>query len=494
MADVFISYSKSRSVEAAELASELADLGYDVWWDISLLPTGSFGAEIDCQLDKAKAVIVIWSPESLRSKWVRSEASHGDRQDKLVNTHTADPGVVAGIPKPIDLIHSVSLDNIRAIVGALDRLGVPRSRGTKSAPLVAMPVNAADVDHRLFTEVEKAATAEAYQFYLDEFPQGAHAPVARFKLRGVGHEAEEKILRERVVELPARDPEVEQSAARAKLNRLYDRDAKVSRWLADGLQPIEVQYIQGESHYTSTMFGGVGDSFQDCWQIAGKLQCGPEVIVVPAGRFMMGDTGSQRQVMLDKPFSIGRFTLTFDEWDAAQAHPEWERHAGIAARKAKDHGWGRGRQPAIEVSWEDAKAYCKWLSAVTAMAYRLPSEAEWEYCCRAGTTTEFWWGNEISTAQANYNGSFDDEPIRRKRGQNRQYTVSVNSFEANPWGLYQVHGNIWEWCEDVDGSTYRVLRGGCWADDPGSLRSAEHHEERLDYRDDIVGFRVARTL
>ena len=128
MADVFISYSKTRAAQAEELASELGDLGYDVWWDASLLPTGSFGAEIDRQLDAAKAVIVIWSPESVRSKWVRSEASHGDRQDKLVNTHTPDLNPAQQIPKPFDQTHSVGTDNIRAIVRALDALKVPRSR------------------------------------------------------------------------------------------------------------------------------------------------------------------------------------------------------------------------------------------------------------------------------------------------------------------------------------------------------------------------------
>ena len=430
MADVFISYSKARSVEAAELASELADLGYDVWWDTSLLPTGSFGAEIDRQLDAAKAVIVIWSPESLRSKWVRSEASHGDRQDKLVNTHTADPGVVAGIPKPLDLIHSVGLDNIRAIVGALDRLGVPRSRGTTLPPPVAAPVSAADADHRLFAEVEKAATAEAYQFYLDEFPQGAHAPVARFKLRGATP-----------APAPAPAP-LQQGLVSLEACRREPGTGKL-RWFKDA-------------------------------------DIGPEMVVVSVGG------------AISAPFAIGRFALTFAEWDAAQAHPDWNKHAGIAARKANDRGWGRGKQPAIDVSWEDAKAYCKWLSALTSKAYQLPSEAEWEYCCRAGTTTEFWWGNEISTVQANYDGNYTFG--NGKKGEYRKRTVPVDSFEANPWGLYQVHGNVLEWCEDAVDASSRVLRGGSWYIGPYYLRSANRLNLQPDDRSNNIGFRLARTL
>src|SRR5215211_3781592 len=160
MADVFISYSKTRGAEAAALAGELGDLGYNVWWDTRLLPTGSFSTTIDRELNAAKAVVVIWSPESIGSKWVRSEAEHGDRQDKLVNTHTSeihDPG--SQVPKPFNQTHSVGIDNMRAIVAALDALNVPRSgaKGT-STPFLAPAENVADADDRLFGEVEKANT------------------------------------------------------------------------------------------------------------------------------------------------------------------------------------------------------------------------------------------------------------------------------------------------------------------------------------------------
>jgi hypothetical protein len=132
MADVFISYAKARAAEAKALAGELTDLGYDVWWDSSLLPVDSIDAEIDRQLDAAKAVIVIWSPESIRSRWVYAEAEHADRPEhqKLVNTRTADlTDPTRQIPKPFGRIHAADLDNIRALVGALDRLNVPRSGG-----------------------------------------------------------------------------------------------------------------------------------------------------------------------------------------------------------------------------------------------------------------------------------------------------------------------------------------------------------------------------
>ncbi len=205
---------------------------------------------------------------------------------------------------------------------------------------------------------------------------------------------------------------------------------------------------------------------------------GPEMVVAPA----------------DAPFSIGRFAVAFAEWDAAQAHPDWQTYSGIAARKANDHSWGRGKQPVIDVSWEDAQAYCRWLSKLMRKTYRLPTDAEWEYCCRAGTTTEFWWGDEISTGQANYNGTHTFG--KGKKGEYRQRTVQVDSFQPNPWGLYQVHGNVWEWCEDQyeNDPSSRVLRGGSWDLNPQYLRSADRYGNRPVTRFINVGFRIARTL
>src|SRR5262249_29888443 len=142
---------------------------------------------------------------------------------------------------------------------------------------------------------------------------------------------------------------------------------------------------------------------------------------------------------------------------------------------------GKGRRPVINVSWDDAKEYVAWLSRKTGKSYRLRllSEAEWEYVARAGTSTPFWWGTSISSSQANYNGSYayGDGP----KGDYRRKPLPVDSFAANPWGLHNVHGNVWEWVEDtqsIDGSVWpggdlslRVLRGGSWYAIPGDLRS-----------------------
>jgi formylglycine-generating enzyme required for sulfatase activity len=226
------------------------------------------------------------------------------------------------------------------------------------------------------------------------------------------------------------------------------------------------------------------DVFKEC------ANC-PEMVVVPAGSFTMGSPaneierynheGPQHVVTFSRQLAVGRFALTFDEWDACAAD------GGCKGYKPSDQGWGRERRPVINVSWDDAKEYAAWLSRKTGKTYRLLSEAEREYVTRAGTTTPFWWGSSISTSQANYNGRFTYGG--GAQGEFRQKTLPVDSFQPNPWGLYQVHGNVWNWLEDCwnesyqgapsDGSAWtsgdcskRVVRGGSWSSDPQLLRSA----------------------
>ena len=239
----------------------------------------------------------------------------------------------------------------------------------------------------------------------------------------------------------------------------------------------------------------------------------PEMVPVPADSFMMGspsgekdrrdDEGPRRHVRIAKPFAVGKYEVTFDEWDACVAAGDCGGH------RPGDESWGRGRRPVINVSWDDAKAYVKWLSRKTGKRYRLLSEAEWEYAARAGTKTPFHFGRAISTSQANYHGNHAYGG--GAKGVYRKKTVAVGSFPANQFGLHDVHGNIREWVEDCgnknyhgapsDGSAWtdgscarRVVRGGSWFDAPWDLRSAARFWIRTGYRSYQYGFRVARTL
>jgi formylglycine-generating enzyme required for sulfatase activity len=161
------------------------------------------------------------------------------------------------------------------------------------------------------------------------------------------------------------------------------------------------------------------------------------------------------------------------------------------------------------VSFEDAKAYAAWLSRKTGKTYRLMSEAEREYAARAGTSTPFWWGATIAPSQANYDGRY--VYAGGVAGENRQRTLPVDALPANPFGLYQVHGNVWEWVEDCYNATYagapadgsawasgdcnrHVLRGGAWNYAPSSLRAAVRLPSAPIERRSYFGIRLARSL
>ena len=242
------------------------------------------------------------------------------------------------------------------------------------------------------------------------------------------------------------------------------------------------------------------------------MKIAPEMIPVPPGEFMMGspqdepehgdEERPQHNVMINSPFAIGRYAITFDEFDAFV-------DSGYDYRPG-DEGWGRGRRPVINVSYHDALSYCHWLTSETGHEYRLPSEAEWEYVARAGTNTPFWFGASMSADQANCDATFTYNGSVEGASQNR--TIPVGSYKANGFGLFDVHGNVWEWVEDLDHANYigapdnghawlrdgdaanRVLRGGSWETRPGWSRSASRVWNFSDLRDDDAGFRVARSI
>ncbi len=236
--------------------------------------------------------------------------------------------------------------------------------------------------------------------------------------------------------------------------------------------------------------------FRDC------AEC-PEMVVVPAGRLRMGCVSGIDCEGNESPvhevevgsFALGVYEVMFEEYD------RFVQDTGY--REPGDSDWGRGGRPVIYVSWEDAREYVAWLSRKTGESYRLPSESEWEYAARAGTTTRYSWGQDIRRNRANCVGCGSQWDNLR--------TAPAGSFEPNGWGLHDMHGNVWEWVEDCwhenyaraprDGSAWtsggdcsrRVLRGGSWASRFAQLSSANRYQGAAGDRFG-AGFRVARTL
>jgi formylglycine-generating enzyme required for sulfatase activity len=245
------------------------------------------------------------------------------------------------------------------------------------------------------------------------------------------------------------------------------------------------------------------------------------MVAIPGGSFLMGaaqgekgasdDEFPQHQVSI-APFWMGKFTVTQAQWQAVAKLKKIK--CDLEPDPAKFKGADR---PVEQVSWNEAIEFCDRLSAKTGKRYGLPSEAQWEYACRAGTTTPFHFGETISTDQANYRGTdWEYEGTTYpgfygagSRGEYRQETTNAGKFPPNAFGLYDMHGNVWEWCADpwhdsykdapIDGSvweknpsndSYRLLRGGSWGNNPSFCRSASRLRIDRDFRHYSVGFRI----
>jgi formylglycine-generating enzyme required for sulfatase activity len=227
-----------------------------------------------------------------------------------------------------------------------------------------------------------------------------------------------------------------------------------------------------------------------------------EMVKIPGGRFLMGspeteaerdqDEGPQHYVNVPE-FLMGKYTVTQAQWQAVMGN-------NPSQFKGKN-------RPVENVSWNDATKFCQKLSKKTGRDYRLPSEAEWEYACRAGTTTPFYFGETITPELVNYNGNetYGNGP----EGKDREETTDVGIFPPNSFGLYDMHGNVYEWCQDVwhdnydgapvDGSAWvnggnssrRVRRGGFWYSNPGRCRSASRSTSYFVAANDyLFGFRL----
>ena len=290
-------------------------------------------------------------------------------------------------------------------------------------------------------------------------------------------------------------------------------------WLAKRVQQLQQQTAQAL---------GLPVEFSDELESGDQ---GPMLVVIPAGRFLMGspkgelerrDDERQHEVQV-AIFAIGKYTVTVGQFkrfvEAKGYRTEAEEGGGCYYwtgsewKQDPDKNWRNpgfsqtDNHPVVGVSWNDAIAYADWLSKQTGQQYRLPTEAEWEYACRAGTATPFYFGETISTDQANYDGNYVYG--KGRKGVFRQKTVEVGQFPANAWGLHDMHGNVWEWtcsvydkeygggeqrCAEPGTSGPCVLRGGSWYNDPRGLRGAARFGRFPRGWAQGGGFRLARTF
>jgi formylglycine-generating enzyme required for sulfatase activity len=539
--DIFISYAREDEAWVRPLATELERRGRSVFWDRRVPAGKDWRSHIGTALEQARCVVVIWSRHSIASKFVIEEADEGKEREVLFpvfrhpvrpplgfrGIHAADlsdwsPGeaapafetfmhdianVLGTIPVPIaELVGEAAAGSDAEILGG-------GSTGAMLPETVPTPIAAvppiAPAPRALVPEPPTAPAAS---------PQGETAN------RAVGAPVE-----------PRPVVEAEGTGARTPgLGRVLTVSAVTVAVVAIAVGLYSYRSTQPERTTVAAVEEPLADApptptsakpaalaqpgqvFKDTLADGSPCLFCPAMVVIPVGSFTMGspqskegrfdDEGPQRRVTFAQPFAIGQYEVTFAEWDACVAA------GGCGGYRPDDEGWGRGQRPVIKASWEDAQAYAAWLAKQTGEPYRLPTEAEWEYAARAGTTTPFWTGATISAEQANYDGNYTYGAGRK--GIYRERTVAVDDlvFPANPFGLYHVHGNVWEWVQDSHRDSYagapsdgsivvedpdspgRVLRGGSWVNYPRDLRSAYRVRLAPDDRNVYVGFRVARAL
>ena len=351
-----------------------------------------------------------------------------------------------------------------------------------------------------WNEIREARDAEAARAYIEKYGgvegAGAWVNLAESLLQELDKDAREAA--QKMQEAREAWEKVKGTQSESVLTAYiaqWERKAEAREFMAAARVRLDALARVRRANEVAEELKRRGSRFQDC------AEC-PQMVVIPAGSFLMGspeseeeredDEGPQHRVTIREPFAVGAYEVTFEEWDACAAE------GGCGSYLQDDMGWGRGRRPAINVSSGDAQEYVRWLSRKTGEEYRLLSEAEWEYAARAGTTTRYSFGDEITPSDANY-------------GENIGKTQRVGSYRANGFGLYDVHGNAREWVQDCWNGSYagspnngdawevgncsvRVLRGGSWLINSGYLRSADRGWGLFVYRNDSLGFRVARTL
>ncbi len=512
MVDVFISYPRSSREKAEAIMVNLDALGLDCFFDVENIDGGAnFPDVIDRALRESKAVLCCWSPLYFERPWCMIECRDALARGIIVPV-AIEPFEALAPPADLRQINwfdlagwngeethegwSQTLQSLGKLVG---RVLVPLPKKTMPGSSVedeaSVPSGAEKARADLLADLRATWTSfpaksdtDAVQRFLERVRAVASSSGIEFEIehhldelrRGAERRAEEAAAAEAARR--ARDVAEAEAARRAREARL--RPGAVWRDTIPGMP-------------------------------AGAC---PEMVTIPSGAFLMGSPNSeersasydgreepQHDVRIEYRFALSNYPVTFAAWDAAIA-------VGARLDRPVDEGWGRDRRPVIGVSWEDAKSYIAWLNSRLALtdqadAYRLPSEAEWEFACRSGTTKPFSFGDALSTAQANFDGDTNSG------GDNQQKTMPVGTFPANAFGLHDMHGNVWEWCEDAwnasysesgrpdDGSPWltgstsrRLVRGGSWKSGPLVLRSASRSNFSPIDRGNDIGFRLARTL
>jgi formylglycine-generating enzyme required for sulfatase activity len=485
MEDIFISYSKADVKAAKELARTLTDAGLSVWWDNLLSPGDFFGDVITGKIGSARVVVVLWTEDSVRSKWVHAEASLALSQDKLVPVKGNDLDFDK-IPLPFNTLHSIDISSTDELTKHIaDKL---------------------DVSEQVHQQIAKKRQLN-------------------------------KRLKAVLITIPAAILMLSLVAyySVAGFRQSINQSVYLIKDYFSPCAGIDIQIVKDGSLRNQCVASDrfEGFTFKDC------DRC-PEMVVIPEGRFVIGsseneigrdlDEGPQKEITLNA-FAVGKYEITKAQWNGCVDDGDCRIRPDHTQVITDSH-------PISYISWNDAVEYTQWLSKKTNMPYRLPTEAEWEYAARAGDDSARYWGYNASEACKFANVSDDShQKLLTESQANNELTVRetiqrrltfgephkcddkhallsrTGLFRPNNYQLFDMIGNVWEWVEDcafpnyeavpLNGEAYREknckvsgLRGGSYASGPASARSANRFQggrSKAQFQPDY-GFRVVRDL
>ncbi|MEN8179808.1 MAG: SUMF1/EgtB/PvdO family nonheme iron enzyme [Pseudomonadota bacterium] len=562
MADIFISYAREDRTSAERLAKALEQQGWSVWWDPHIPAGKTFDEVIEQAIEAASCVLVLWSKHSVNSRWVRTEATEGVERGILVpvlikevrpplafrriqaanlsdwdgkTSHPAFQKLVSDItgllgPPPSIVLEEQSSAEEEAQDKATEapdaqqqepsQPGVPSTGSPSLGKMISVLGGGIAVVLLLIALMTIDKTAPVSPPVPEPKSPLVEAPKAMVTLP-------------KPVEAPSTEPA--ESPVPASEPTPADHGLSQSEWKEVQRALNDIGFDAGandgkpgaKTRYAITQYqesrgfpqSGQLSEVQRGWLLVdvrlaaeGLLKAKPkpepavssailpDMVEIPEGCFQMGSPGDekgrynnelQHRVCVEA-FKIGKTEVT---------QRQWREVMGDNPSRFKDCD----DCPVEQVSWHDVQDYLKKLNAKTGQRHRLPTEAEWEYAARAGTSGPFSFQGRVSADKANYdaNYTYADSSM----GQYRKKTVPVGSLPANPWGLHEVHGNVWEWtcsgydenyggsekqCAGSDDSSYRVVRGGSWGGHPRNVRSAGRYRGTTDARYFNLGFRLAQ--
>ena len=550
MSDIFISYARTDRDRAQALAGALEQQGYSVWWDPHIPPGKTFDEVIEEALDNTKCVVVLWSKDSVKSDWVKTEAEEGKQRKILV------PALIDKVKIPLAFrrIHAADLtkwqpntphSEFDSLLKAISEIvGPPPAKETETASVEASAAEQDRVESDSMrtdkelptpTEVDSARPTPQPSETTSKTPTG----VLSIKKEPPSTAADDSEIPK--VEPPGSsvEPAPDETKRTERVPGTPGPGTKRFSGAAVGIgvaalilivlvlynvfepksperivvppsksEPAPSKPSQPEPSAPKTLTNSIGMKF----------------VLIPAGTFTMGspidepgrdNDETQHVVTIAKPFYMQTTEVTVGQWRIfvyktgyrSEAETDGGVYVWAVSKMGKKTGtfWDNpgfaqaDSHPVSCVSWNDAQAFIKWLNEKREGIYRLPTEAEWEYACRAGTRTRYYTGN--SEADLNRAGWYADNSNDR--------THPVGGKDPNSHGLYDIHGNVWEWCADwyadyLQGvvpdpqgppkGSARVFRGGCWLNDASNCRSARRNSYPPGYRFLSLGFRLARSV